>query len=103
MTGISEYELLKKEIEDLKKENEQLKEEKTEIKEEFEQLQENAKVFVDDLNKNKELVDIDYLKDFLESHNLLTEELKNEMDLFQKSFTVKSDIEEYVNYLNFVM
>lgn len=102
MTGISEYELLKKEIEDFKKENEQLKEEKTAIKEEFEQLQENAKVFVDDLNENKELVDIEYLKDFLESHNLLTEQLKNEMELFQKSFTVKNDIEEYVNYLNFV-
>ena len=103
MTGISEYELLKKEMEDLKEINEQLKNEKNTIKEEFETLQENAKIFVDDLNENKELVDIEYLKDFLESHNLLTEELKNEIDLFQKSFTVKNDIEEYVNFLYFVM
>ena len=102
MISITELELLTKEVENLKAENEELKEEKNELQNEFEEIQENMTTFIDDLNKNAELIDIDYLKDFLESHNLLTEQLKNEIDLFQKFCTLKSDIENYANYLNFV-
>lgn len=102
MMSITEFEILTKEVEKLKSENEELKEEKNELQNEFEEMQENMKTFIDDLNKNTELIDIDYLKDFFESHNLLTEQLKNEIDLFQKFYTLKSDIEDYVNYLNFV-
>lgn len=82
------------EAEENKKELNKLKFECNELKNELEGMEEEYTQAIEQLNNNKNIVDIDYLKEFLEDHNLFNDELKKYFDIFLKT-QVKDDIENY--------
>lgn len=82
------------EAEENEKELERLKFEYNELKNEVEGMEEEYSQAIEQLNNNKNIVDIDYLKEFLEDHNIFNDELKKYFDIFLKT-QVKDDIENY--------
>ena len=82
------------EAEENEKELNKLKFEYNELKNEIEGMEEEYAQAIDQLNNNKNIIDIDYLKEFLEDHNILNDELKKYFDIFLKT-QVKDDIENY--------
>lgn len=82
------------ESEENEKELNKLKFECNELKNEVEGMEEEYTQAIEQLNNNKNIVDIDYLKEFLEDHNIFNDELKKYFDIFLKT-QVKDDIENY--------
>ena len=82
------------EAEENEKELNKLKFEYNELKNEIEGMEEEYSQAIEQLNNNKNIVDIDYLKEFLEDHNIFNDELKKYFDIFLKT-QVKDDIENY--------
>ena len=82
------------EAEENEKELERLKFEYNELKNEVEGMEEEYSQAIEQLNNNKNIVDIDYLKEFLKDHNIFNDELKKYFDIFMKT-QVKDDIENY--------
>ena len=83
------------EAEENEKELDKLKFECNELKNEVEGMEEAYTQAIEQLNNNKNIVDIDYLKEFLEDHNIFNDELKKYFDIFMKT-QVKRDIEDYI-------
>ena len=83
------------EAEENEKELDRLKFECNELKNEIEGIEEEYTQAIKQLNNNKNIVDIDYLKEFLEDHNIFNDELKKYFDIFLKT-QVKDDIENYI-------
>lgn len=82
------------EAEENEKELDKLKVKCNELKNEIEGIEEEYTQAIEQLNNNKNIVDIDYLKEFLEDHNIFNDELKKYFDIFLKT-QVKDDIENY--------
>ena len=82
------------EAEENEKELDRLKFEKEELEKELEDIEYQHTEAIKQLEDNKNLVDIDYLKEFLEDHNIFNDELKKYFDIFLKT-QVKDDIENY--------
>lgn len=58
-----------------------------------------SEAYWQDVENNKNLIDVDYLTDYLEERGALTFELKNIIEEFTKLHQTKSDLIEYANYL----
>lgn len=82
------------EAEENKKELNKLKFECNELKNEIEGMEEKYIQAIEQLNNNKNIIDINYLKEFLEDHNIFDDELKRYFDFFIKT-QVKDNIENY--------
>lgn len=89
-------------INELEEENKNLKEQLEELKEELEENEkelENGQKWIDELEENKLLIDVDMLSEYLDDRHLLTEELKNTIELWVKLHPVKDDLVYYSDTL----
>lgn len=58
-----------------------------------------SEAYWEDVENNKNLIDVEYLTDYLEERGVLTFELKNIIEEFTKLHQTKSDLIEYANYI----
>lgn len=87
-------------IDELEEENKNLKEQLEELKKELEKNEkelENGQKWIDELEENKLLIDVDMLLEYLDDRHLLTEELKNTIELWTKLHPVKYELCDYSN------